>query len=105
MTRRGQRTSFQERLEITERAEAGQSDPEIAATLGYSVWTVRKWRRRGQQQGRPGLSSHMGRPSSGPLSTFPILPSGTLLSKGKAGSWRSAIQRKATNSTSHKRPS
>jgi Homeodomain-like domain-containing protein len=70
MLRRGQTTTFQERLEITERAAAGQSDPEIAATLGCSVWTVRKWRRRGQHQGRIGLSSQMGRPTTGLLSTF-----------------------------------
>jgi len=62
MIRRGQTTTFQERLEIGERAAAGQSDPAIAAALGCSVWTVRKWRRRGQHQGRTGLSSHMGRP-------------------------------------------
>jgi len=71
MIRRGQTTNFQERLEISERAAAGQSDPEIAAALGCSVWTVRTWRRRSQHQGRTGLSSHMGRPTSGPLSSFP----------------------------------
>ena len=71
MIRRGQTTTFQERLDITERAAAGQSDPEIAAALGCSVWTVRKWRRRGQHQGRTGLSSQMGRPTTGPLSTLP----------------------------------
>jgi transposase InsO family protein len=70
MTRRGQRTSFQERLEITERAAAGQSDPEIATVLGCSVWTVRKWRRIGQRYGRNGLTSQMGRPATGPLGTF-----------------------------------
>jgi transposase InsO family protein len=71
MIRRGQTTTFPERLDITERAAAGQSDPAIAAALCCSVWTVRKWRRRGQHQGRIGLSSHMGRPTTGPLSTFP----------------------------------
>ncbi len=71
MIRRGQTTTLQERLEISERAAAGQSDPEIAAALGCSVWTVRKWRRRGQHQGRIGLGSHMGRPTSGPLTTLP----------------------------------
>jgi len=71
MNRRGQTTTFQERLDITERAAAGQSDPEIAATLGCSVWTVRKWRRIGQQSGRSGLTSKMGRPATGPVSTFP----------------------------------
>jgi transposase InsO family protein len=71
MIRRGQTTTFQERLDITERAAAGQADPEIAAALGCSVWTVRKWRRRGQHQGRIGLNSQMGRPTTGPLSTLP----------------------------------
>ncbi len=72
MIRRGQTTTLQERLEITERATAGESDSEIAAALGCSVWTVRKWRRRGQQQGRNGLRSQMGRPTTGPLSTLPM---------------------------------
>ena len=67
MLGRGQRTTFQERLDITERADAGQCDTEMATALGCSVWTVRKWRRRGQHQGRTGLSSQMGRPISGPL--------------------------------------
>jgi hypothetical protein len=72
MIRCGQTTTFQERLEITERAVTGQSDPEIAAEFGCSVWTVRKWRRRGQHQGRSGLNSNMGRPTTGPLGTFPM---------------------------------
>src|SRR5260370_40402447 len=71
MLRRGQTTTFRERLDITERAAAGQSDPEIATALGCSVWTVRKWCRRGQLQGRSGLSSQMGRPTTGPLGTLP----------------------------------
>ena len=71
MLRRGQTTTFQERLDISERAAAGQSDPAIATALGCSVWTVRKWRRRAQHQGRSGLISQMGRPSRGPLSTLP----------------------------------
>src|SRR6266536_3425185 len=71
MTRHGQATTFQERLNITEQATAGQSDREIAAALGCSVWTVRKWRRIGQRHGRNGLTSKMGRPASGPMSTFP----------------------------------
>jgi hypothetical protein len=71
MFRRGQITSFQERLDITERAATGQSDSQIAAALGCSVWTVRKWRRIGQRQGRNGLTSQMGRPATGPLGAFP----------------------------------
>lgn len=71
MLRRGQTTTFPERLDISERAEACQSDPEIAAALGCSVWTVRKWRRRGQHQGPNGLNSQMGRPPTGPLGRLP----------------------------------
>jgi len=70
MLRHGQRITFQERLDITERAAAGQSDPEIAATLDRSLWAVRKWRRIGQRHGRKGLTSQMGRPATGPLSTI-----------------------------------
>jgi hypothetical protein len=55
MLRRGQTTTLQERLDITERASAAESDPEIAAALGCSVWTVRKWRRRGQRAHAPCL--------------------------------------------------
>src|SRR5215469_2214241 len=47
------------------------NDSQIASVVGCSVWTVRKWRRRSQYQGRIGLTSHMGRPARGPGSTFP----------------------------------
>jgi transposase len=70
MRRRGQPTSLQERLTIQTLAQAGQSDPVIAATLGCRVATVRKWRRIAQQQGRVGLTSSMGRPASGALGTL-----------------------------------
>jgi transposase InsO family protein len=68
---RGQRTTFQTRLEISEYAAAGLNDSQIAKTVGCSVWTVRKWRRRTLHQGRIGLTSQMGRPATGPMSTFP----------------------------------
>ncbi len=71
MTPIGRPTTLQERLAIVERAEAGAPDRAIAEELGLSRWTVRKWRRRGQQQGRAGLASSMGRPKSGALSSFP----------------------------------
>jgi hypothetical protein len=67
----GRATTLQERLTILERSEAGASDPAIAEELEISVWTVRKWRRRGQRQGRAGLTSAMGRPKSGALASFP----------------------------------
>jgi transposase InsO family protein len=59
------------RLEMSEHANAGLNDTQIATALGCSVWTVRKWRRRSRKLGRVGLVSHMGRPAAGPVSTFP----------------------------------
>src|SRR2546429_8601073 len=67
----GKTTSFQVRLEIMEQASAGLHDTQIATALGCSVWTVRKWRRRSLKLGRVGLASHMGRPATGPVSSFP----------------------------------
>ncbi len=67
----GRATTLQERLTILERSEAGADDTAIAKELGLSVWTVRKWRRRGQRYGRAGLVSEMGRPKGGALSSFP----------------------------------
>ncbi len=67
MAQRGQKTPLEERVEIGERWETGQTDPQIAAAVGRSVWTVRKWRRRYQREGRWGLVSQMGRPASGAL--------------------------------------
>jgi transposase len=71
MSIKGQKTSFAERVEIGRRWEAGQSDREIALALQRPLATVRKWRRRNQHEGRPGLSSQMGRPARGALSQFP----------------------------------
>src|SRR5260370_41418776 len=71
MRQRGQTTTFQTRLDISEHAAAGLNDPQIASVVGCSVWTVRKWRRRSLHQGRVSLSSQMGRPATGPVSTFP----------------------------------
>jgi hypothetical protein len=71
MRQRGQTTTFQMRLEMSEYATAGLNDTQIATALGCSVWTVRKWRRRSRKLGRVGLVSHMGRPTAGPVSTFP----------------------------------
>ena len=65
MARRGQTTSLAERVEIGKRWEAGQKDLEIAAAMSLPVWTVRKWRRKYQKEGRSGLGSRMGRPATG----------------------------------------
>ena len=71
MAQRGQPTTFEERVEIGERWDAGQSDPEIAVVMMRSVWTVRKWRRKYQREGRSGLVSQMGRPPTGALGQYP----------------------------------
>jgi transposase len=71
MAQRGKPTTFEERIEIGERWEAGQSDPEIAEAIRCSVWTVRKWRRTYQKEGRSGLATRMGRPASGALGQYP----------------------------------
>jgi hypothetical protein len=43
MRQRGQTTTFQTRLEISEYATTGLNDTHIAAVVGCSVGTVRKW--------------------------------------------------------------
>jgi len=68
---RGRKTSLEERIEIGERWQAGQTDRQIAQAMGFSVWTVRKWRRKYQRSGRAGLTSPMGRPPTGALGQFP----------------------------------
>ena len=67
MREKGRVTTLKERIEIGERWKAGQTDPEIAQALGCSVWVVRKWRRKYEREGRSGLASRMGRPSTGAL--------------------------------------
>jgi transposase-like protein len=72
MGQRGQRTSLDERIEIGERWESGQTDSQIAIAIGRPLPTVRKWRRKYQREGRSGLASRMGRPPAGALGQFPI---------------------------------
>lgn len=71
MGEKGRVTTLKERIEIGERWEAGQTDPEIAQAMGRSVWVVRKWRRKYEREGRSGLASRMGRPATGALGQFP----------------------------------
>jgi hypothetical protein len=61
-------TTLQQRLEIWERTERGETDSEIAVAMQIGPMTVRKWRRRAQHQGRSGLASRRGRPATGALS-------------------------------------
>ena len=63
------KSSLQDRLAIQARTADGQSAPQIAAALGWSVHTVRKWRRIARRGGA--LSPRIGRAPTGPLSTYP----------------------------------
>jgi transposase-like protein len=64
-------TTLQDRATIDQLAHLGYTDSQIAAEVGWTVRTVRKWRRRAQRDGRKGLASTMGRPATGPLSSYP----------------------------------
>jgi transposase len=72
MSNKGQITTLEERVMIAEQVRAGKSSREIAAEIGRSVATVRKWRQRYLRQGRAGLSSQMGRPAGGALASAPV---------------------------------
>jgi transposase-like protein len=72
MVQRGQRTSLEERIEIGERREPGQTDPQIAIAIGRPLPTVRKWRRKYQQDGRSCLASRLGKPTTGALRQLPL---------------------------------
>jgi hypothetical protein len=62
---------YEDRLSCVELARQGKTDAEIAQSTGWSVWAVRKWRRRNQKQGEQGLVSRMGRPKRGAMSSYP----------------------------------
>ena len=64
----GRTTTLEDRILINELARTGFTDSEIAQRVGWSRFTVRKWRRRGSNQGRQGVASVMGRPTTGALS-------------------------------------
>jgi transposase len=71
-------TSLEDRMMIVTLAKAGHTDSDIAERSGWSVSTVRKWRRREAEQGLKGLASKMGRPATGAMSTFSSNMKGTL---------------------------
>lgn len=77
-------TTLEDRLHIGMLAQAGWTDRQIAAEIGWSEQTVRKWRRRQHREGQTGLASRMGRPKGGALSTFPDTLRATLIR------WRTA---------------
>src|SRR5260370_16851836 len=83
MHQRGQTTRFQVRFKIMEQASAGLNDTQIATGVGWTLWTVRKWRRRSLKGGRVGFTSQMGCPATGSMSTFALsipLPFASFLS-------------------------
>ena len=63
-------TTIQQRQEMVQRFEQGQSCQVIAVQVGVSFWTVRKWVRQAKRGGLAALVTVMGRPLSGPLSAF-----------------------------------
>ena len=64
-------TSLRKRVYIEEMARLRETDRQIAAKVGVSIYTVRKWRRRAQCDGS-GVVRAMGRPKQGALSSFPV---------------------------------
>src|SRR5438045_171356 len=64
------RTSLEERVAIEALAGAGFSDRRVAERVGWSLPTVRRWRRRGQRAGA-GRAPRLGRPPTGALSGAP----------------------------------
>ena len=65
-------TSLQDRVTIDQMSQEGYTSSQIAREVGWAIPTVRKWRRRARQDGRKGLASEMGRPSTGALSSYPV---------------------------------
>lgn len=81
-------TSLAERIDIVESSEAGEAAWRISRRLRWRMSTIRKWRNRGRRLGRAGLVSHMGRPASGVLSSFPEAVAETLLRwRGEHPGW------------------
>lgn len=72
-------TSLAERIDIVESSAAGEETWRISRRTGWRMSTIRKWRNRERHLGRAGLVSHMGRPATGALSSYPDELSATLL--------------------------
>lgn len=64
-------SSYPERLKIEQLTKKGLTDRQIAEQLGFSIPTIRKWRRKLQQGGKERVLSQMGRPKQGALSSYP----------------------------------
>lgn len=64
-------SSYPERLKIEKLSKKGLTDRQIAEELGFSIPTVRKWRRKLKQGQKEAVLSRMGRPGTGALSRYP----------------------------------
>ncbi len=71
MSRHGKKMSYPEKLACMELVKTGHTDAQSAQQSGWSIWTIRKWRRAYQKQGESGMVPVMGRKKQGTLSTFP----------------------------------
>lgn len=88
MSQKGHPTTLEERIEIAERASAGEKSREIAEALGRPISTVRKWRQRYNRHGRAGLSSQMGRPAEGALAqSSPEMKAAILKMRDECPGW------------------
>lgn len=67
----GTTSSYPERLKIEKLSKKGLTDRQIAEQVGFSVSTVRKWRRKLKRGGKAAVLSHPGRPRQGALSSYP----------------------------------
>jgi len=65
------KTTLEERIEIMNASERGEPTWRLSRRMGWRASTIRKWRLRGQKEGRAGLVSQMGRPKGGALSSYP----------------------------------
>ena len=63
-------TTVQQRQEMARLADQGESYQSVADQAGVSFWTARKWIRQARRGGLPALVTTLGRPASGPLSSF-----------------------------------
>ncbi len=65
-------TTLQDRVTMDQMSQQGYTNSQIASEVGWTIPTVRKWRRRARRDGRKGLASKMGRPVIGALSSYPV---------------------------------
>ena len=68
MPRRGKKMSYEQRQAIAK--QTMKTNQQIAEETGWSVWTIRKWRRAYRKRVEIGLAPVMGRPKKGILRSY-----------------------------------